>query len=189
MPTVGAAVYTSVASCAQRIRVHMPTVAVKVQTCWTFKASSGIPATQENAPRSLRADALFCMGTEADVYQRICSSVYTLIHSATCAMQWQRPGSHKRGHLRRLPVHTRAWSINPALPEPILPTFMSPYGITRPQWDKDHVHMVVMFITILHEISCHWKLSVPSMAMLSSLVALKFVIVTTWRCHQWWQPR
>ena len=36
-PTVGAAVYTSVAGCAQRIRAHTPTVAVKVQTCWTFK--------------------------------------------------------------------------------------------------------------------------------------------------------
>ena len=32
-PTVGAAVYTSVAGCAQRIRAHTPTVAVKVQTC------------------------------------------------------------------------------------------------------------------------------------------------------------
>ena len=38
--TFGAAVYTSVAGCAHCIRVHMPTVAVKVQTCWTFKASA-----------------------------------------------------------------------------------------------------------------------------------------------------
>ena len=40
MPTVGAAVYTSVTSCAQRICAHMPTLAVKVQTRWTFKASA-----------------------------------------------------------------------------------------------------------------------------------------------------
>ena len=105
-PTVGAAVYTSVAGCAQRISAHTPTVAVKVQTCWTFKASADQPANHESAPRSPRADALFCIGTYADVYRRIRSPVYTFIHGATCAMQWRRAGSRKRGHLRRLPAHT-----------------------------------------------------------------------------------
>ena len=107
-PTVGAAVYTSVPGCAQRIRAHTPTVAVKVQTCWTFnmpaQTSAGTPANHGSAPRSPRADALFCIGTYADVYRRIRSPVYTFIHGATCGM-----------HMRRLPAHTRAWSINPAL--------------------------------------------------------------------------
>ena len=116
-PTVGAAVYTSVAGCAQRIRAHTPTVADKVQTCWTFKASadqrrhSSQSRKRSNVTEGWR---VVLIGTYADVYRRIRSPVYTFIHGATCAMQWRRTGSRKRGHLRRLPTHTRAWSINPA---------------------------------------------------------------------------
>ena len=42
-PTLGTAVYTSVAGWAQRIRAFSPTVADKVQSCWTFKANPYIP--------------------------------------------------------------------------------------------------------------------------------------------------
>ena len=90
-PTVGAAVYTSVAGCAQCIRAHTLTVAAKVQTCWTFKArgqtSTGTPANHKSTPRSRRADT-FCIGTYADVYRHIHMRVYTFIRGSTCAMQW-----------------------------------------------------------------------------------------------------
>ena len=64
-----------------------------VELSWPAQTSAGIPANHENAPRSPRADALFCIGTYADVYRRICSPVYMFIHGATCAMQWRRTGS------------------------------------------------------------------------------------------------
>ena len=117
-PTVGAAVYTSVAGCAQRIRAHTPTVADKVQTCWTFKASADQRRhSSQSRKRSKVTEGrrVVLIGTYVDVYRRIRSPLYTFIHGATCAMQWRRTGSRKHGHLRRLPAHTRAWSINPAL--------------------------------------------------------------------------
>ena len=72
-----------------------------------WRTSAGIPANHKSAPRSPRADALFCIGTYADVYRRIRSPVNTFIHGVTCAMQWRHAGSRKRGHLRWLLVHTR----------------------------------------------------------------------------------
>ena len=98
-----------------RIRRLSPSKFKHVELSRPAQTSAGIPANHESAARSPRADALFCIGTYADVYRRIRSPVYTFIHGATCAMQWRRAGSRKRGHLRRLPAHTRAWSINPAL--------------------------------------------------------------------------
>ena len=98
-----------------RIRRLSPSKFKHVELSRPAQTSAGIPANHESAPRSPRADALICIGTYADVYRRIRSPVYTFIHGATCAMQWRRTGSRKRGHLRRLPAHTRAWSINPAL--------------------------------------------------------------------------
>ena len=99
-----------------RIRRLSPSKFKHVELSRPAQTSAGIPANHESAPRSPRADALFCIGTYADVYQRIRSPVYTFIHGATCAMQWQCTGSRKRGHLRRLPVHMHAWSVKPALP-------------------------------------------------------------------------
>ena len=101
MPTVGAAVYTSVASCAQRKRRLSPSMFKHVELWRPAQTSAGIPANHESAPRSLRADVLLCIGTYADVYRRIRLPVHTFIHSATCAMQWRHAGSRKRGHLRR----------------------------------------------------------------------------------------
>ena len=98
-----------------RIRRLSPSKFKHVELSRPAQTSAGIPANHESAARSPRADALFCIGTYAGVYWRIRSPVYTFIHGATCAMQWRRAGSRKRGHLRRLPAHTRAWSINPAL--------------------------------------------------------------------------
>ena len=112
--TVGAAVYISVASCAQLIRRLSPSRFKHVELSRPAQTSAGIPANHESVPRSPRADTLFCIGTYANVYRRIRSHVYTFIHGAICAMQWRRAGRRKRGHLRRLPAHTRAWSINPA---------------------------------------------------------------------------
>ena len=113
-PTVGAAVYTSVAGCAQRIRRLSPSKFKHVELSRPAQTSAGIPANHESAPRSPRADALFCIGTYVDVYRRIRSPVYTFIHGATCAVQCRRAGSRKCGHLRRLPAHARALSINTA---------------------------------------------------------------------------
>ena len=98
-----------------RIRRLSPSKFKHVELSRPAQTSAGIPANHESAPRSPRADALFCIGTYADVYRRIRSPVYTFIHGATCAMQCRRAGSRKCGHLRRLPAHTRALSINPAL--------------------------------------------------------------------------
>ena len=81
------------------------------------QTSTVFPANHESTPRSPRADALFCIGTYVDVYRRISSRVYTFIHGTTFAMQWRRPGKRKRRQLHRLPAHTRAGSINPALHE------------------------------------------------------------------------
>ena len=95
-PTVGAAVYTSVAGCAQRIRAHTPTVADKVQTCWTFKASADQRRhSSQSRKRSKVTEGwrVVMIGTYADVYRRIRSPVYTFIHGATCAVQWRRTGS------------------------------------------------------------------------------------------------
>ena len=97
-----------------RIRRLSPSKFKHVELSRPAQTSAGIPANHESAPRSPRADALLCLGTYADVYRRIRSPIYTFIHGATCAMQWRCVGSHKRGHLRRLSAHTRAWSINPA---------------------------------------------------------------------------
>ena len=117
-PIVGAAVYTSVAGCAQRIRAHTPTIAVKVQTCWTFKAS----ADKRRHSSQSRKRSKVTEGRRVVLHRDVCglyrcirSPVYTFIHGATCAMQWRCTGSRKRGHLRWLPAHMRAWSINPAL--------------------------------------------------------------------------
>ena len=98
-----------------RMRRLSPSKFKHVELSRPAQTSAGIPANHESAPRSPRADALFCIGTYADVYRRIRSPVYTFIHGATCAMQCRRAGSRKCGHLRRLPAHTRALSINPAL--------------------------------------------------------------------------
>ena len=104
-PTVGAAVYTSVTGCAQRIRRLSPSKFKHFELSRPMQTSAGIPANHESAPRSPRAEALFCIGTYADIYRRIRSPGYTFIHDATCAMQWRRTGSRKCGHLRRLPAH------------------------------------------------------------------------------------
>ena len=97
MATVGISVYTFVANCAQRMRVHTLTfaclragqgdtltVVVKVQTCWTFKAS----ADQRWHSSQSRKRSKVIEGQHVayvDVY-RLC----------------------------RLPAHTCVWSINPA---------------------------------------------------------------------------
>ena len=102
----------------RRLRpAHTPTVTVKVQTCWTFKAS----ADQRRHSSQSRKRSKVTEGRRVvlhrdvgEVYRRIRSPVYTFIHGATCAVHWRRAGSRKRGHLRRLPAHKRAWSINPA---------------------------------------------------------------------------
>ena len=117
-PTVGAAVYTSVAGCAQRIRAHTPTVADKVQTCWTFKASADQRRhSSQSRKRSKVTEGwrVVLIGTYADVYRRIRSPVYTFIHGTTCAIQWRRTGSRKRGHLRRLPAHYARMEYKPGL--------------------------------------------------------------------------
>ena len=98
-----------------RIRWLSPSKFKHVELSRPAQTCASIPANHESAPRSPRADALFCIGTYADVYRRIRSRVYTFIHGTTCAMQWRRTGRRKRRYLRRLPAHTRARSINPAL--------------------------------------------------------------------------
>ena len=99
------------------IRRLSPSKFKHVELSRPAQTSAGIPTNHGSAPRSPRADTLLCIGTHTDVHvhRRIRSRVYTFIHGATCVMQWRRTGKHKRGHLRRLPAHTRAWSINPAL--------------------------------------------------------------------------
>ena len=69
-----------------RIRAHTPSKFKHVELSRPAQTSAGIPANHERAPRSPRVDALFCIGTYADVYRRIRSPVYTFIHGATCAM-------------------------------------------------------------------------------------------------------
>ena len=112
-PTVSAAVYTPVAGCTQRIRRLSPSKFKYVELSRPAQTCANIPANHERAPRSPRADALFCLGTYADVYA--CVFILLSTQLATCAMQWWRTGRCKHKHLRRLPTHTRAWSINPAL--------------------------------------------------------------------------
>ena len=113
MPTVGAAVYTSVAYV--RIRQLSPSKFKHVELSRPAQTSAGISANHGSATRSLRTDTLLCIGTYADVYQRICSRVYTFICGATWAMQWRHTGRRKHGHLHWLPAHMCTWSINPAL--------------------------------------------------------------------------
>ena len=116
-PTVGAAVYTSVAGCAPSIRAHTPTVTVKVQTCWTFEAS----AEQHKHSSQSRKRSKVTESRRIVWHRDVCGRIPThtlaclyFIHGATCAMQWRRTGIRKRGYLRRLPAHMGVWSINPA---------------------------------------------------------------------------
>ena len=104
-----------VPSAYARIRRLSPPKFKHVELPKPAQTIAGISANHESAPRSLRADTLVCIGTYADIYRCIRSRVYTSIHDATCAMKWRRTGRRKRGHLRRLPAHKRAWSISPAL--------------------------------------------------------------------------
>ena len=76
-----------------RLRRLSPSKFKHVELSRPAQTSAGIPANHESAPRSLRADAFFCIGTYADVYRRIRSPVYTFIHGATCAMQWRCTGT------------------------------------------------------------------------------------------------
>ena len=103
-----------VPSAYARIHRLLPSKFKHVELSRPAQTSAGISANHGSAPRSPRADTLFCIGSYADVYQRMRSRVYTFIHGPTCAMQWRCTGRCKRGHLRRLPTHTRTWSINPA---------------------------------------------------------------------------
>ena len=100
-----------------RIRRLSPLEFKHVELSRPAQTSTGVPANHESTPRSPRADALFCIGTYVDIYRRIRSRVHTFIHGTTFAMQWRRPGKRKRRQLHRLPAHTRAGSINPALHE------------------------------------------------------------------------
>ena len=69
-----------------RIRRLSPSKFKHVELSRPAQTSAGIPANHESAPRSPRADALFCIGTYADVYRRICSPVYTFIYTAQLAL-------------------------------------------------------------------------------------------------------
>ena len=90
-------------------RIHTntrATVALKVQTCLTFKAaqtSAGIPANHESCPRSPRADTLVCIGMYADVYRRIRSR---------CLYLYPRHNLHYAVATHR---QTQAWTFAPAV--------------------------------------------------------------------------
>ena len=111
---VAPSAYVHICRAYARICRLSPSKLKHVELSRPAQTSASIPANHKNAPRSPRADAMFCIGMYEDVYRRTRSPVYT-IHGATCTMQWRRTGSRKRGHLRRLSAHKRAWSINPAL--------------------------------------------------------------------------
>ena len=57
------------------IRAHTPSKFKHVELSRPAQTSAGIPTNHERAPRSPRVDALFCIGTYADVYRRIRSPV------------------------------------------------------------------------------------------------------------------
>ena len=105
-PTVGAAVYTSVAGCAQRIRAHTPTVADKVQTCWTFKASADQrrhSSQSRKRPKVTEGWRVVLIGTYADVYRRM----YTL----ACLYFYPRRNLRYAAATHRQP---QAWTSAPA---------------------------------------------------------------------------
>ena len=58
-----------------RIRRLSPSKFKHVELSRPAQTCAGIPANHESAPRSPRADALFCIATYADVYRRIRSRV------------------------------------------------------------------------------------------------------------------
>ena len=99
--------------------VHMPTVADKVQTCWTFKASADQRWHSSQSRKRSKVTEGRHVVLHRDVYGRIpthtLACLYFYPRRNLRYMQWRRTGRRKRGHLRRVPVHTRAWSINPAL--------------------------------------------------------------------------
>ena len=80
-PTVGAAVYTSLDVCAQRICAHTPTVADKVQTCWTFKASAYIPGQLATISRVTKLNANVIM---ADGAVNIDEALVALVEASHC---------------------------------------------------------------------------------------------------------
>ena len=104
-PTVGATVYTSVAGCAQRIRAHTPTVAVKVQTCWTFKAS----ADQRRPPSQSRKRSKVTEGRRVVLHRDVCGRIPT--HTLVCLYFYPRRNLRYAGAIRRQP---QAWTSAPA---------------------------------------------------------------------------
>ena len=100
-PTVGTAVYTSVAGCAQRIGGHTPTVAVKVQTCWTFKAS----ADQRRHSSKSRKRSKVTEGRRVVLHRDVCGRIPT--HTLACLYFYPRRNLRYAVAMRR---QMQAWT-------------------------------------------------------------------------------
>ena len=101
-PTVGAAVYISVTNCAQRIRTHTLTVAVKVQTYWTFKAS----ADQRWHSSQSRKRPEVTEGRHVVLHRNVCGRIPT--HTLACLNFYTRRNLHYAVATRR---QTQAWTF------------------------------------------------------------------------------
>ena len=102
--TVGEAVYTSVAGCAQRIRAHTPTVAVKVQTCWTFKASADQCRHSSQSRKRSRINEV----RRVDLHRDVCGRIPT--HTFACLYFYPRRNLRYAVATRRQP---QAWISAP----------------------------------------------------------------------------
>ena len=100
-PTVGAAVYTSVAGCAQRIRTHTLAVAVKVQTCWTFKAR----ADQRRHSSQSRKRSKVTEGRRIVLHRDACGRIP--MHTLACLYFYPRRNLRYAVTMRRQP---QAWT-------------------------------------------------------------------------------
>ena len=103
--TVGAAVYTSVAGCAQRIRAYTRAYAVKVQTCWTFKAS----ADQRRHSSQSRKRSKVTRGRRVVLHRDVCGRIPT--HTLACLYFYPRRNLRYAVATHRQP---QAWTSAPA---------------------------------------------------------------------------
>ena len=91
----------SVASCAQRIRAHTPTVAVKVQICWTFKASADQRRHSSQSRKRSKVTEGRCVVLHRDIYGRIPT------HTLTCLYFYPRRNLRYAVAMHRQP---QAWT-------------------------------------------------------------------------------
>ena len=96
-PTVGAAVYTSAAICAQRIHAHTLTLAIKVQTCWTFKAS----ADQHRHSSQSRKRSKVTEGWLVVLHRDVCGHIP--MHTLACLYFYPWRNLHYAVAMRRQP--------------------------------------------------------------------------------------